>query len=309
MILGEPYNMNNSEFKVKSTLFTTTFSKNGYFVYGRKWIESFLDNTETLPHITAKIYIDGMTPNEISDIEVPGKIEVVDYESNIPEQQLWKDMFEEQSKHIRHVKKLSVKFSYKSFVIIKSLRENANNYVVWLDADCIFKSPELDTFTRDILQGKFIACQKEAESDHVESGILIFDTAHPDKQRFLDMFNDCYHVDVNSFGELYDGFAVNRTLINGDFDYINLNEKFGLSGVQSDPNLTFLHPDINKRFHHNIGITGKRNYEDWRTYSRQDRYFQMIHGIDPLEIRASLQENVKRVNDVVNQIARRRNVR
>lgn len=297
------------EFKLKQTLFISTFSKNGYFVYGKKWIETFLEQTKDFPEITAKIWIDGMSQAELDAIKVEGKLETVDYAADIPEQAEWKKMFEEKSTHFNRVKQLSIKFSFKSFVISKGLKDNTDKYVIWLDADCIFKSPDFKNFPKKLLKKKFIACQKESNSDHVESGIVIFDTEHGDRQKFIDTFDGYYYGDVNSFGELYDGFVINRTLLTATIDFVDLNEKYGLQGVQSDPNLTFLNPEISKRFHHNIGITGKRNYEDWRTYSRQDEYFQLIHGIDPAEMRATLEENVKSVNDKVLEKAMKRYVR
>jgi hypothetical protein len=295
-----------SEFKLKQTLFISTFSKNGYFVYGKTWIETFLEKTKNYPEITAKIYIDGMTASELRNIAVDGKIEVVDYNSGIPEQTQWKAYFESVSTHNPHVKRLSVKFSFKSFVITKGLKDNSDKYVIWLDADCIFKSDDLKDFAKNLLNGKLVACQKEAGSDHVESGIVIFDAEHKDKQLFVDTFDGYYHGDVNSFSELFDGFVINRTLLTAPIDFVDLNAKYGLQGVQSDPNLTFLNPEISKRFHHNIGITGKRNYDDWKTYSRQDQYFQIIHGIDPEEIRATLNENVSKINNKLLALAAKR---
>lgn len=296
------------EFKLRKTLFISTFSKNGYYVYGKTWIETFLNKTKDYPEITAKLYIDGMTSSELNDIAVNGKLEVLDYNLNIPEQAQWRTYFESVSTHNPHVKRLSVKFSFKSFVISKGLKDNSDKYVIWLDADCVFKSTDLKDFAKKLLKDKFVACQKEAGSEHVESGIIIFDSEHKDKQLFVDTFDGYYHGDVNSFGELFDGFVINRTLLAAPIDFVDLNAQYGLKGVQSDPNLTFLNPEISKRFHHNIGITGKRNYNDWKTYSRQDQYFQIIHGIDPEEIRATLNENVSKINSKLLAIAAKRNV-
>ena len=64
---------------MKQTLFISTFSKNGYFVYGKTWIETFLEKTKDFPNITAKIFVDGMTGQELLDISVDGKLDVVDY--------------------------------------------------------------------------------------------------------------------------------------------------------------------------------------------------------------------------------------
>lgn len=293
---------------MKETLFVSTFSKNGYYVYGKQWIETFLEKTKDYANIKAKIFIDGMTDEERDCISVKDKLTVVDYEKEIPEHQTWINMFEETSTHHPRVKKLSIKFSFKSFVVSKALKENNDNYVIWLDADCIFKSSDFDNFVENILEGKFVACQKENGTDHVESGILIFDSSHPDKQKFIDTFDGFYYGNVNSFRELYDGFVINRTLTETAIDYVDLNKLFGLRGVQSDPSLTFLNPEISKRFLHNIGITGKRQYEDWIEYARKDKYFQLIHGIDPFEMRESIKEKASKITSKVLGMARKRNV-
>lgn len=40
--------------------------------------------------------------------------------------------------------------------------------------------------------------------------------------------------------------------------------------IQSDPNYTFLHPEIKNKFIHNIGWTGKHQYDDWDKIFNQD---------------------------------------
>ena len=45
---------------MRNIKFVTTFSASGYEVYGKTWIQSFLDKTKDYPNITAKIYVNGM---------------------------------------------------------------------------------------------------------------------------------------------------------------------------------------------------------------------------------------------------------
>ena len=293
---------------MKPVKFVTTFSKYGYLVYGQQWIASFLTMTADYPNITAKIYIDGATEEERRLMSVSDKLEVVDYYQAIPEHRSWLGTFDRVSRHSDHVKKLCKKFSFKSFVIFTALETVTEGYVIWLDADCIFKNSDYDNFPESILDDKFIACQIEAGSNHVESGFLAFDIAHPDKQKFINTMKSFYFVEanINSFGELYDGFVIYRTLDHTQIDRVDLNLGYGLGGVQSDPNCTFLNPVVGERFYHNIGITGKRNYASWKTYARHDQYFKVIHGIDPSELGERHVEKINKINQRVRAKARGR---
>ena len=52
--------------------------------------------------------------------------------------------------------------------------------------------------------------QKESGSEHVESGILIFNCNHQDKQKYINCFENFYMIptEFNNFGQLFDGFVV-----------------------------------------------------------------------------------------------------
>ena len=148
-----------------------------------------------------------------------------------------------------------------------------------MDGDCIFK-PDNDysSFASELLDGKFIAVQREhaGGDDHCESGIVIFDADHLDKQKFIDQFVNNYKIEnVIQMGSPYDGFIIYRSL-NG-INYVDLNDGYGRGGIQSDPNETFLHPEINKRFLHNIGVTGKSGYTGWELHKNSE-YFKLIQG-------------------------------
>jgi len=292
---------------MKQIKFVTTFSKNGYYVYGQYWIESFLEFTKNYKHITAVVYVDGMNPNTL-DYD-SNRVSVVDFNTALPDHSTWVKLFRKKSTHDQWNKDLAVKFSFKSFVMIDQLKNNNDCYVVWLDADCIFKSYEFDTFATDALQNNFIACQKESGSEHVESGIVMFDAEHTDKQRFLNRFESFYMnpVEFNSFGQFFDGYAINRALANTGVSCNDLNENYGLGGIQSDPECTFMNPLLKERFYHNIGITGKRNYQKWQDFAKIDPLFQLIHGVNdpvPKTVEQITQENLARVNEKISRLKR-----
>lgn len=257
---------------MKPIKFITTFSKNGYEVYGRTWLESFRNNVKD-ENISVDLYIDFNVPSQ-------EKINRVNYEDAIPHHKNWVKEFELNYKGAPYNKKMGMRFSYKSFVMQHALENNSNCYLIWLDGDCIFKENQnFSDFQESLLNGKFIAVQREHNGgdDHCESGFVLFNTDHPDKQKFNSQFKTNYEINnIIRMGSPYDGFIIYRSL-NG-IDYVDLNDGYGRGGIQSDPNETFLHPELNKRFLHNIGVTGKSQYDDWKTYSNSDEYFKLIQG-------------------------------
>jgi hypothetical protein len=273
---------------VKQVKFFTTFSNNGYNVYGKTWIDSFLEKTKNYDNIIAKIYVNNM---DMSTLPSTDKIEFVNFDIAIPEHKSWIEFYGNNSTHDDFTKKLGIKFSYKSFAMMDILKQNSDCYAIWLDADCVFTSDNFDNFPESLLNNNFIACQCESGSEHIESGIVIFDTAHIDKNKFLEKFYNFYNIpkQFNDFGQFFDGFIIGRTLIHTNINYIDLNDGYGLIGIQSDPTCTFLNPEIKDRFLHNIGITGKRQYNTWKEFKAADE-FQIIHGVNELTTKEKLAE-------------------
>jgi hypothetical protein len=60
--------------------------------------------------------------------------------------------------------------------------------------------------------------------------------------------------------------------------YTNLNEVCGKQGIQSDPDETFLHPELKKRFLHNIGPSGKSSYANWKEFANADEFFRLVNA-------------------------------
>ena len=257
---------------MKPIKYITTFSKSGYEVYGRTWIETFLNNVKD-KNVLVDIYVD--FPIEIAD----SRINLIDYNTAIPNHQSWITLFNSNYSGADYNKKMGVRFSYKSFVMQHALDNNVGCYLIWLDGDCIFKPhQQFSDFQESLLDGKFIAVQREhvGGNDHCESGFVLFDADHRDKQKFNSQFKNNYIIEnIIQMGSPYDGFIIYKSL--SGIDYVDLNAKHGKGGIQSDPNETFLHPELKKRFLHNIGITGKSSYDRWDDYKNTE-YFKYIQG-------------------------------
>ena len=194
---------------------------------------------------------------------------------------MWKQEYLEKSNHTDHIKNFTIRFSHKGFTIQHALDTIKEGYVIWLDGDVVFKDFSHTNFPQILLENnEVMACQVE-DGNHVESGILIFDVEHPDIEKFKESFKFNYSLEeiLTTYGEPYDGFVVRRSLINSEINYYDLNKEFGRGGIQSDPNETFLHPEINNRFTHNIGITGKKNYSNWDSVRQKDNIFSILGDI------------------------------
>jgi mannosyltransferase OCH1-like enzyme len=258
-------------------LFFTTFNKNGYDLYGQEWVSSFLKLVSYYNTFTAKIYYEGFEPTVVHP-----SIEWINYETVFPNHPKWKTEFLSKSQHSEYIRTMTVRFSHKAFVIQHALENNTDDYLIWLDGDCVFKIDNYDSFPSNILGNKLLACQleKTCNLNHIESGILIFNGLHPDKITFSKMFGELYRVDnIVSMREPYDGFVISRTLEKTKIAYIDLNDGYSKGGIQSDPNMTFNHPEIKSKFIHNIGWTGKTQYKNWNTVLKKDYIYKILNNV------------------------------
>lgn len=252
-----------------SIKFVTTFSKTGYKVYGKNWIEKFIKNTST--EVIADIYVD-------FDLNVEHeRINIINFNENLPQHKNWKNDYELKSNKHGYIKLSTIKFSHKAFVISHCLLNSDEDFVIWLDGDASVILDEFIEFPKNILSNEFVAVQREyaGYTFHCESGILVFNNKHQEKQLFAKKLLDNYlNIEtLNSMPEPYDGFVIWKTINDNSISYIDLNAQYGRGGIQSDPNETFLHPEIKKRFIHNIGFTGKTKFENFEKYRYQDEMF------------------------------------
>jgi mannosyltransferase OCH1-like enzyme len=273
----------NESNTTKQLTFFTTFHQSGYDLYGKTWIESFIKNVTTKSNnINAIIYSDNIPNLEINHPQ----IKVIDFHKMIPEHKLWKKEFLDKSTYSPYINNMTIRFSHKGFVIQHALSTVKEGYLIWLDGDGVFNDNNYKDFpSMFFTDNEVIACQIE-DGNHVESGILIFDVENEDLVKFTEKYKKNYNIEeiLYNYGEPYDGHVTRRSLDHSGVKYYDLNKNFGRGGIQSDPNETFLHPEISSRFSHNIGITGKRNYDTWDDVKEKDNIFSVLEqgGFKPL---------------------------
>lgn len=257
------------------TTFITTFNKTGYDLYGRAWVKTFIDQTAG-ESVKARIYCEQFTPDQVNC----DRIEFVDFYTEIPEHLVWKSDYTVMTPHLSYTKKMTVRFSFKAFAMAHALSNLTSDYVIWLDGDCIFTGSNYDNFASEVVGDNLMACQVEKGdlTYHVESGVLVFNNKHKDKQQYLEKFKDLYSVSniINmpndqhdiTFGRYvpwsdygpYDGFITHKTLAETGIKYTDLNNNDPTVAFTASPDQTFYHPSLTSRFVHNIGHEGKNNY-------------------------------------------------
>lgn len=240
--------------KNKKTTFITTFSHKGYETHGKHWIESFIKNTY---NVYAVIFVD-------FDLKISDKrINVLNFNECIPTHKDWINSYISLNKN-KQQEKDGIKFSYKAFVMMYALK-HLSEYVVWLDSDCVFKDNTYYNFAEKTLDNKFIAVQVDKadvvneiwkSENHVESGIVVFDTEHQDKHKFLGEFEKLYEpYNVAQMELPYDGFIIMRSC--KELDFVDLfPSDYTIKSIS--PYDTFIHPEVKQRFTHYIGADVRR---------------------------------------------------
>lgn len=265
---------------MKNITFFTTFHQNGYELYGKSWIDSFIQNVSIHgTHIKAKIYVQNVN----SELITHPQIEYIDFNKSIPEHEEWKQSFIKLSTHNDYVKKNSIRFSHKGFVISHALDTIQDGYAVWLDGDCVMHKSTYDDFPQSLLKDVCMACQVEETGgdNHVESGILLFDMENKDIQKFKQTFKQNYDLpNALNMTQPFDGFIIYKSIHLSQITINNLNDSFGIPGIQSCPTFTFLNPEINTRFTHNIGVEGKSRYTEWHNLKTKDEIFNILNQVN-----------------------------
>lgn len=241
----------------KKTTFITTFSEQGYHDYGQQWIQTFITNTSD---VQASIFTDFDLPSP------DPRIIILNFNELIPEHKVWISEFNTtytahiNTERYKFERQAGIKFSYKAHVIMYALT-HMTDYIVWLDGDCVFKPNVYVEFANAVLKNNFIAMQVDKVrdndvwkiEDHVESGIVVFDLDHPDKQLFLKSFTNQYKpMHMATMSQPYDGFVIMRACKNINIQYEDLfPPEYTIFDL--NPDLTFIHPELKSRFVHYIG--------------------------------------------------------
>lgn len=156
----------------------TTLHKDGYNLYGKNnidtWINFFPQDWEI--HYYAEKHFPDFS----------NRIKIFDFNKECPE---WDQFYD----HIKSISaglkgkelnwyKKALRWSFKMFALVQTLETVKEGYVIWLDADNVALSSPPSNWVKKVLNNKAIAAHLEQikHGKHIESGVLVIDTQHPD---------------------------------------------------------------------------------------------------------------------------------
>jgi hypothetical protein len=179
----------------------TTFHKQGYDMYGKRMIRSFLDNWPK----DLKLYV--YAEDCVVEESAPNLI-VKDLHSASPElvafKERWKNVpkanGDVSSDPIRSKRKDSgkgfkwhaIRFAHKVYSIFSCAKECNTEWLMWMDADTYCHSPISDKNIQSLLPGKQELCYLGRRGKYSECGLYAIKLTSPACQEFLKEFQRVY---------------------------------------------------------------------------------------------------------------------
>jgi len=172
----------------------TSMNENGWEVYGRRFLESFLLNWPA--EVRLRIYAEGFTP----DVENP-RVEIVDFDRVVGTKILSLSKLKERVFQRAGIVAIPgyrhevIKFSKKALVIAHEVRTASNNYSIWLDSDVIsIRKISISNLVEicDVRNDDVFCSYLRRYGTHTESGFLGFNTRHPLAADFFDRYEQIY---------------------------------------------------------------------------------------------------------------------
>lgn len=229
------------------TICITTFSKDGYELYGHRMIESWIrfwpKNYQLL------VYIEGFSIEE-SDARIKS-IDINESCLNLLEfknksQLLINDATDK--RQISRVQK-TVKWSHKVFVIDHAIKNFKSDYYIFLDGDTYTTSSVEPDLAKLLINDHLIGVHFESIKGyplHFETGLLVFNNKHSQMPLFKKIYTLGYeNMEIYNMEKTWDTFWLIRLYKEYNLDILDLslNKKAPVFG----------HPLIHKKIIHDVG--------------------------------------------------------
>lgn len=221
-----------------------TFSKDGFELYGRRMIESWL---EFWPKDYYKliVYTEDFSIDEYD-------VEQRDLHRCCPELVKFKaisDKMKETAAEGKETKKIqkTVKWAHKVFAIDHALRKCDDGYLIYLDGDTYsidFVPPDLPRMLcgEDLFAVHF---EKLKFGLHFETGLIIFNLRHERMEDFLDVYVDGYiNLDIYDLVKTWDSVWL---------AYLYEEYEFPVRDLGNKTNRVFNNPTVKKILMHDVG--------------------------------------------------------
>lgn len=203
----------------------TTLHKDGYELYGKENLDTW---TKFFPSSWNIHYY-----AEKHNAKLDQRVTVLDFDQTCPE---WQDFYFEvknrfsndpknsDSKRKNWYKK-ALRWSFKMFALMHSMKTKPSRYIVWLDADVLAKNNPPINWVESCLANTCLAGQLEfiKNGGHVETGILIIDLDHPESQKLYDWIEKGYiKKEILKESKAWDGIWMAKLVMSRAISWNNI---------------------------------------------------------------------------------------
>ena len=163
----------------------TSFSKKGYDLYGRRLLESFVQNWPS----DIVVYYEELPDFQHEKVSYKPLMEVFGMKAFLSYCDR-NESFRGRTVFGYNYNLDARKFSHKVFAQFDALKTNKGK-VIWLDADSVIKKPVPEEFVDGLFEGRSLVYLGR-EGFHCESGFVGFDVSHGDFDEFFERYENCY---------------------------------------------------------------------------------------------------------------------
>lgn len=223
----------------------TTFSQDGYYLYGKKMIDSWLEYWP--PETKLLVYHEGFEihANHQRIIKL-NLLECSEKLCNFKQRSKTLAESADSKKGKNRIFK-TVKWCHKVYAIAHALKTLDDDFLIFLDGDTYSYNKVPADFAHSLVEENLFAVHFEKLKDglHFETGLVAFNNTHSKINWFADIFTSAYDsLDIYSMKKTWDGYWL-----------AHLYEKFRLpvKNLSENRNGVFNHPLVHRCLKHDVG--------------------------------------------------------
>lgn len=229
------------------TIVITTFSKDGYELYGHRMIETWIQYWPQ--NYKLVVYVEDYSITEkdhrIQEIKIDIKC------ANLLEFKKKSQLLLNQATDKREISRIqkTVKWSHKVYIIDHALKNFDATHFIFLDGDTYTTAGISETLASDLVKNHLLAVHFESIKNyplHFETGLIVFNTQHRQIELFKNIYVAGYdNLEIYNLEKTWDSFWLVRLFKEYNLDILDLS-KGKLSSV-------FGNPMIYKKIVHDVG--------------------------------------------------------
>jgi hypothetical protein len=190
-----------------NTVVITTFSIDGYELYGRRMINTWLKHWPK--NISLVVYTEGYeleeTDSRLSSIDINQACSNLD-QFKKDSKNLIKDPTDK--KMVNRIAK-TIKWCHKVFAMHHALNTTQSDYLVFLDGDTYSKNPVPSSIAAQLVNNHLFAVhfEKLKHGLHFETGLISFNLKHPQMSILKDiLISEYVTLEIYNHKKTWDGF-------------------------------------------------------------------------------------------------------